>query len=347
MNDAKRGKTDAREKVVRRTLADGTVREYRYDLGLVARRRFVAARSDALNRLAGEYFASADFKRLAPNSQYLARHYLAIITDELGWMTFDDLASRRSRADFYRLRDDLAEHPVKADQTMGWLRILLGWAYDRGLIEVNHAVGLERLTPRRSRADRIWTPAQEAAFLAAADAGLALAWRLALYTAARQSDLLALRWSDLRDGWLSFTPIKTRRLGIRVELPVHDLPPLAQALDAAPRTGETILHPVATPGALYHRFTMAMNRAGLADSDLHWHDIRGTAASRMLEAGCSEAGIGAVMGHALGRGSLRSYAARTRDLARGAYRQLARAMARPVEIISLGKRARKTPENTG
>ena len=63
--------------------------------------------------------------------------------------------------------------------------------------------------------------------------------------------------------------------------------------------------------------------AGFGGLDLHFHDLRGTLITWLLEAGCTEAEVGAISGHAFAKGNIRSYSARTRTLAENAHRKLA------------------------
>lgn len=340
-----------RVKIVRKTLADGTVREYRYDLDAAARTRYVASQAHAVHKIAQDYFASPEFKVLAPRYQRDKRQRLAIAADFLGWMTFADLNDRRARTEFYRLRDAHADRPATADLIVGSLAHLLSWAYERGTIEVNHAYKMKTIAPTVSRAERVWSDDDVAAYLAVARADLGRLFLAALYTAARQGDLCALRADQLRDGWLTYTPQKTaRKSGVVVSLPTHELAPLRALLEGAPREGALWRMDDGRPwraNTVQHYHAVTVAKAGL--KDLRWHDLRGTAASRMLAAGATEAQAAAITGHVLGRGSaLGSYLARTRDLALGAYRAWDRAM-RPAEVVTLaaarGNRRGKPREN--
>ena len=331
-----------RVKIVRKTLADGSVREYRYSLDEAARKRFVASQANAVHKIATEYFRSPEFLCLAPRYQHDKRQRLAIAADFLGWMSFSDLVDRRARAEFYRLRDAHADRPPTADLIVGALAHLLAWAYERGLIETNQAHRLKPIAAKVSRADRVWSDEDIAAYLAVARPDFARLFRAALYTAARQGDLCAMRGEQLRDGWLTYTPQKTaRKSGVVVSLPVHELAPLRELLDDAPAAGPLWLMRDGRPwrqSAVQHQHAATLARAGL--DDLRWHDLRGTAASRMLAAGATDAQVAAITGHVLARGSaLSAYLSRSRELAVAAYRAWDRAL-RPAEIVPLPARKR-------
>lgn len=277
--------------------------------------------------------ASPEFTRLSKSWQATIRGYLADMADELGWLGFADLSDRKIRHEFYRLRDKYRATPHKADAVMAVLRRLLSWAYERGDIDVNHAAKIEKIGEYETRTDKIWLSSHERAFLEAASPEMAAVFRLALYTALRQGDLCALQWSAFDGRWLVVTPGKTlHSTRVKVHLPVYALPPLGDVLAGLPRDRERILMTRTdhtwNPPKLRSAWRTTMDRAGMAKLDLHFHDLRGTAVTRMFEAGCTDAEVASITGHALGGGSsLGTYAARTRDLAIGAYRKWARKMA--------------------
>jgi integrase len=83
---------------------------------------------------------------------------------------------------------------------------------------------------RGSRADRIWSAEDEAAFLERRPEHLKLPLLLALWTGQRQGDLLGLPWSAY-DG--AHIKLKQGKTGARVVIKVGA--PLKAALDAAPK----------------------------------------------------------------------------------------------------------------
>jgi integrase len=122
---------------------------------------------------------------------------------------------------------------------MNVLRSILGFAYDRVLIEANHALGIPKLTPSgQSRAENIWTADIRQQLFAHAKPCLRRLCLFALYTGARQSDICRLTWANISaDGWLSFQPGKTSTTTqVWVHLPIFALEPLDALLRALPRT---------------------------------------------------------------------------------------------------------------
>jgi integrase len=136
----------------------------------------------------------------------------------------------------------------------------------------------------------------EALFLERAPAHLHLPLMLALWTGQRQGDLLRLPWSAY-DG----THIRLRqgKTGARVVIPVGA--PLKAALDATPKASPIVL--VKRDGAPWtsagfqSAWCRACKRVGLVG--LTFHDLRGTAVTRLALAEASEPEIATITGHSL------------------------------------------------
>jgi integrase len=326
-------------KVVRKRLADGTVKEYRYDRA--PRRRKLKKQHGAIKQLADLYAQSPEFGRLSKQWQTARHYYLRLLETELAWLTIDDLDDRESRGDFYELRDKFAATPDKADKLMDTLKAVLGWSYERNRISFNHALGIPHLAKSgKRRSEIVWTEDQEAIVYASFPTPLVDAFRFALFSAARQSDMCGLKWSDYKDGWITYKQGKT---GATVYLPVFALPPFNALIEELPRHSGYIL-PSPTgqqwnAGHLRTAWRAALSKTDLKDEDLHWHDLRGTATTRLLEAGCTDAEAAAITGHSIGPGTkLGDYAARSRQLAINAYTKWAAWMAQKPQVLTFGNR---------
>jgi integrase len=103
------------------------------------------------------------------------------------------------RADVQDLADRLTGEGLSAStvqNTLDPLRVIFRRAVRRDLVAVDPTEGLE-LRRKKGRRDRIATPAEAAALLAAlADEDRAL-WATALYAGLRRGELRALRWDDV------------------------------------------------------------------------------------------------------------------------------------------------------
>lgn len=251
------------------------------------------------------YTASSDFDALAPRTRADYRKQLKVIEAEFGDFPIKMLDDRRTRGEFMAWRDRLAlKSRRQADYAFAVLARCLSWGVDRGLAPFNPCKDAGRVY-RSTRSENIWTEADEAAFLAKAPAHLHLALLLALWTGQRQGDLLRLTWAAY-DG--THVRLKQRKTGVRVVIPVGG--PLKVALDAAKtkRAAEpdkpaplTILatenRTSWTESGFRASWRKACAKAGVVG--VTFHDLRGTAVTRLAIAGCTEAEIATITGHSL------------------------------------------------
>ncbi len=322
---------------VRKKLADGTIRTYHYHrrtgtrlVGELGTPEFIKSfasvshapkqcENETLGGIVVAYLCSPEFNKLGAQTKRNYRRHLDHLRSDLGDLPWAALEDRRVRQEFYRWRDGLAATPAAADQAWGTLRMVLGWAFDRGSINVNHATRGGTLY-RSNRADIVWEEQAVAAFLAEAPLSLQQALMLALYTGQRQGDILAMGWGHYDGEWLRFRQQKT---GTLMEMPVHR--DLKAMLDGMEKTATVILTTeTGRPwrgGHFRTKWREVTLRAGL--DGLHFHDLRGTAATRLQEAGCSDREIAAITGHTGHQISaiLDKYVARRRSVAVAAIRK--------------------------
>jgi integrase len=118
---------------------------------------------------------------------------------------------------------------------------------------------------------------------------------LALYIGQRLGDVLRMPWSAYDGQTIALTQSKT---GSRLAVAVH--PVLKGALDASDKTAVTICARADghswKPDHFKHKFGAMRAKLGLTE-DVHFHGLRHSAASRLAEAGASDAQIQAVTGH--------------------------------------------------
>jgi integrase len=202
----------------------------------------------------------------------------------------------RTRGVFKAWRERLAVTSRRqADYAWVVLARVLSWCMDRGLVAANPCARGGRLY-RGSRAEKIWTDADEAAFLERAPAHLHLPLLLALWTGQRQGDLLRLPWSAY-DG--RHIRLRQSKGGVRVVIKVGA--PLKVALDAAQKRSTIMLtnsdgKPWTSDG-FRASWGNACKAAGVVG--VTFHDLRGTAVTRLALAGCIEVEIAAITGHSL------------------------------------------------
>ncbi len=298
----------------RKTLADGRHVTYYYAwkggprlLGSPGSPEFVAAYNEAVRHrcsppvgtllsIMRAYQESGEFRNLAPRTRADYIKQIEKIEREFGDFPLSALPDRRARSEFLAWRDRLAVNSKRqADYAYSVFALVFSWAYDRGLVPLNPCEKSGRLY-RGNRCDKIWSGADEEAFLRAAPEHLHLALLLALWTGQRQGDLLRLAWSAYDGARIRLTQGKT---GVRVVVPVGA--PLKHALDVTKRRSPIIL--VNTDGKPWtadgFRVSWAKACRKAEIDGVTFHDLRGTAVTRLALAGATEAEIATVTGHSL------------------------------------------------
>jgi integrase len=268
------------------------------------------------------YQESSEFRERAQRtrSDYAAK--IKLIEGAFGDFPLIALTDKRTRGVFKAWRELLAKSSRRqADYAWVVLARVLSFGLDNGLVAANPCARGGRLY-RGSRAENIWTAADEAAFLDRAPGHLHLPLLLALWTGQRQGDLLRLTWSAY-DG--KHIRLRQSKGGRRVVIPVGTQ--LKKALDVAPRRSPIVLTTLDgkpwTPDGFRASWGKACKRAGVVG--VTFHDLRGTAVTRLAIAGCTEAEIATITGHSTG--SVRAiidthYLSRDPALAESAIRKL-------------------------
>jgi integrase len=220
-----------------------------------------------------------------------------MIEEEFGTMPLAAVEHRKARGEFKAWRDTMADRPRVADYAWTTLARVLSVAKDRGLISLNVCERGGRLY-EADRAEIIWQPDHIKAFCAVASPELALGLLLALWTGQRQGDLLRLAWTNYDGTHIRLRQGKTKA---RVVIPVGA--PLKAALDARrPEKPEgailrnTFGEPWTGDG-FRASWGKAFDKANLGDFDLHFHDLRGTAVTRLALAECTVPQIASITGH--------------------------------------------------
>jgi integrase len=238
--------------------------------------------------------------------------------DALRLHVLPELGARRladiQRRDVQRLADDLLAGrltPSTIRNALMPLRVIYRRAIEDGEVAVNPCTGL-RLPANRGRRDRIVSPEQAAALLAALAPEDRVIWSLALYGGLRRGEVMALRWRDVdlaegvirvERGWDEkarlFVEPKSRagRRKVPIAAALRDV--LAEHKMSA--RGELVApRPDGrTPfdgGAAAERAQRAWRRAGLEPITLH--EARHTFASLMIAAGVNARALATYMGHA-------------------------------------------------
>lgn len=295
---------------------------------------------DDLRSLIDRYLDSRAYIDLADATKELYQYHIKLILPEFGSLPISALEDRRVRGQFLEWRDRFATRSVRqADLAFRTLARIISWGFDRGIAPANPCQRAGKLY-KADRRDIVWTAEQEEAFLNSAPKHLQLAFLLALWTGQRQKDLRELTWGQY-DG----TFIRIRRqskTGAMVAIPVARV--LKKALDEArasiPEMSDdevrrrTILRTQRgdrpwTEDGFRGSWAQAREKAGI--SGVTFHDLRGTAVTRLADAGCTVPEIATITGHSLSHvhSVLELYFKRDPALAVRAIQKLERRARRP------------------
>lgn len=238
---------------------------------------------------------------------------LDALADKLGGVLLADLDAQVVA----RWRDDRIKE-VKAASVVRELNTLSAvlnvarreWCY---IDLVNVVEAIKRPAQGQGRTRRL-APGEEAAILAELAPHYQRIVRFALSTAMRRGEILGLQWKHVDTGErVAVLPLTKNGEARRVPLSPEALAVLREQAAEKTQTidGRVFALPAITLDSAWRR---ACARAGV--EDLHFHDLRREAVTRLLERGFSVAEAAAVSGHKTW-GMLRRYTAlKAEDLAR-------------------------------
>lgn len=283
-----------RERVERRKLIDGTIKEYRYSLKPKSQ-----TRSKTLSHLVALWQESPEWKKLKKRTQESNTRYLAHLFSDFKSAPFREI--KHSHLKTIRNRVSAQRGPGAADGFCNAVGSLFGWALANGHIDINPASkikgGLERGTLPT------WTQEQADLAIAGLPRHYSRAVQFALHTSQRRGDLCAMRWSDYDGTYLTFIQQKTSSKQPEPKpLVMMVSPPLKTLLDLwkSEARGLTILEDAIgqplKPNTLSIRLPLALQKLGLPKG-LNIHGLRKLAAVNMAEQGCTPHEIMSVTGH--------------------------------------------------
>ena len=180
--------------------------------------------------------------------------------------------------------------------------ILLNWAVKQGRIRRHHC-SFEKVY-KADRAHITWTPAFIEKFLSVAPDNIGRVLIAATETGLRPADLVRLRRFDVEklESGNRRLRIATSKRGVFAHIPIT--PKMAGVVDSVPEGQEYILtNPSGKPWTERYasqRLSHWKNKAGLTVEalgySLHMHDCRGTATTKLLEAGADAIQLATVFG---------------------------------------------------
>lgn len=273
-------------KIVRKRLADGTIKTYEYKRIPVVHK---PKADDNIAALIEAWQRSPEWARVSETRKRVCAIYLRHLS-RLGHVKADELRRREIRT----LRDAIASdgRPGAANSFLNVVRSMFSWAVRADWVEHNPAIGIQMIPGGHLPA---WTQDMADKAIAELPEHLSRLVMTALYTGQRRGDLCRLAWSNFDGERLRLTQSKT---GTPLVIPVH--PVLKAAMDTWPRVATTILtnhrgQPW-KPGTITTGLRDALSRI---DFPPGWniHGLRKLAATNLAQAGCTPHEIQAVTGH--------------------------------------------------
>lgn len=216
-------------------------------------------------------------------------------------LTYDDLKAFRLLRLQTPTRDGRTRSIASVNREMALLRRMLNVAQAEGWIIRNPFKAGESLISiaDEKRRERILTPEEESRLLAARagrQAHLRAIIIAALDTGCRQGELLTLKWSDLEleSRTITLQAFNTKTMRKReLSMTTRFYLELEKLWEASDRDAESLVFGI--HDNVKHAFTTVRNNAGLPD--LRFHDLRHTAATRLVSCHISLTEVGRVLGH--------------------------------------------------
>lgn len=233
------------------------------------------------------YKASTDYAKLADSTRKNWSPWLDRIADYFGDLRIAQFdRPEKIRPIIRRWRNQWSDRPRTADYGMQVLSRVLSYAVDPlGKIAGNPCEGIKQLYSN-DRSEIIWKDSDIAALKKTCTPEVGYAVDLASHTGLRLGDVLRLSWSHVGEDAITFATGKSsgRREAI---IPLYD--DLRSVLARIPKYSPTVLtnqrrHPW-KPNGFGTAFNRAKIGADMNDRDLHFHDLRGTAATKFYVAG--------------------------------------------------------------
>jgi integrase len=243
-------------------------------------------------------YKAGPFQKLAPSTQRIWGHWLDRIASYFGTLSIAQFdRPERIRPIIRNWRNQWSDKPRTADYGMQVLSAVLSHAVDPlGKLTGNPCIGIKQLYAS-NRSDIIWTEADIARVKQACTAEMTHAIDLAAASGLRLGDLLRLSWSHVGTDAIVIRTGKSKGKREAI-IPLYD--DLRDVLARIPKRSTRVLtnsrgRPWLT-SSFSTLFIRAKQAADMADADLHFHDLRGTAATRFYLARLDERTIAEIMG---------------------------------------------------
>lgn len=240
------------------------------------------------DRLIEEYLKSPKWQKLAPRTKKDYRKAIEYIREVAGHAD----PAKMIRRDVIEAQLANTHRKRFANEIPAMLSRLFEYGINIGWLTYNPARGVEKL--ETGDGYQPWPEPLIDRFRAACDPDTRLVFELCLNTGQRIADVLKMRWSDIEDNGINVVQNKT---GTELWIPFTD--DMATYLSGVPKKGIFICtNPLGrqlsynTAEDRFRRVRKAVNGKGYT-----LHGLRYTAATRLANAGCTDAQIASITGH--------------------------------------------------
>lgn len=243
----------------------------------------------------GLYETSDAFKALAMSTKHQWTPWFPRIKEQFGTLSVRQFDRPTIRIDITRWRNKWKKTPRTADYGKQVLSRILSYCIAEGRLTANMCEGIPNLYST-DRSDIIWTQGDIEKLCASASPEIGYACRLAALTGLRQGDCLKLAWGHIGAKAMEIRTGKSRGRR-RARVPLYG--DLRAMIATIPKRSPRVLtntdgHP--WKSGFSSSWNKAMESSGLKDRGLHFHDLRGTAATRFYAAGIPTRSIAAILG---------------------------------------------------
>jgi len=229
----------------------------------------------------------------------LNRFFGSAILHEITSHRIEQFKRDRLNGTWRAFRQKRGANPVKpatVNRELDTLKSILSKAVEWKYLVDSPARGVKRFRVQNRRT-RVLSADEQRRLLDACERmpKLEALLKLALITGARIGELLALRWEDCQDGYLTFWDTKNGKVR---RIPITGT--IGALLAARPRihawvfTNTKTERPYTTIRKVFER---ALDRAKITTGDVTVHTLRHTALSRMIEHGLDDYTVMSISGH--------------------------------------------------
>jgi integrase len=220
-----------------------------------------------------------------------------LIRDKFGTAKLSYFNDVRTRQLVYKWRDSFSTNKRKADHLIAVLSAILTYLVDRSQLERNVVRGMDKIY-KPNRSEIIWTDDEIDKVCEQASDQLEWTIRLEASTGMRTGDLINVPWTAVQPDCIDW---QTEKNDVDVFIPLTS--ELRSLLDEIPKVATTIVTNTKnrpwTKDGLKTMWGRAMKQSGVEGK--HFHDLRGTAATKLCLFGLSDNEIAAIIGWKPGR----------------------------------------------